>query len=175
MTDTEVLACTSISSIFTLLCKSHLRWASHISQIKDDRILKKLLCGELKCGRNVVERLKKRYKDSMKETLKAYKMNPDSWEVYPINFSIWCFAISSKCWVPQKNGEYTISGKQWSKYSRRFQEIKINTGGSRLSQIFWEHENQSGLLVIRLIYSKLYRKMENKFWKKKSGLSGNPA
>ena len=48
------------------------------------------------------------------------------------------------------------------------------TGGSRLSQIFWEHENQSGLLVIQLIYIKLYSKMENKFWKK-SGLSGNPA
>ena len=40
------------------------------------------------------------------------------------------------------------------------------TGGSRLSWIFWEHENQSGLLVIWLIYIKLYRKRETKFWKK---------
>ena len=44
------------------------------------------------------------------------------------------------------------------------------TGGSRLSQIFWEHENQSSLLVIQLIYIKLYRKLyrkkETKFWKK---------
>ena len=52
---------------------------------------------------------------------------------------------------------------------------KIITGGSRLSWIFWEHENQSGLLVIQLIYIKLYRKKETKFWKKKSGLSGNLA
>ena len=49
------------------------------------------------------------------------------------------------------------------------------TGGSRLSWIFWEHENQSGLLVIWLIYIKFYRKEETKFWKKKSGLSRNPA
>ena len=49
------------------------------------------------------------------------------------------------------------------------------TGGSCLSRIFWEHENQSGLLVIWLIYIKLYMKMENKFWEKKSRLSGNPA
>ena len=41
-----------------------------------------------------------------------------------------------------------------------------STGGSRLSRIFWEHENQSGLLVIQLICIKLYREMENKFWKK---------
>ena len=34
---------------------------------------------------------------------------------------------------------------------------------------FWEHENQSGLLVTRLIYIKLYSKMENKFWKKNPG------
>ena len=44
-----------------------------------------------------------------------------------------------------------------------------NTGGSRLSQIFCEHENQSGLLVIQLIYIKLYRKKETKFWKKNLG------
>ena len=40
------------------------------------------------------------------------------------------------------------------------------TGGSHLSRIFWEHENQSSLLVIWLIYNKLYRKKETKFWKK---------
>ena len=44
--------------------------------------------------------------------------------------------------------------------------IEYCTGGSCLSWIFWEHENQSGLLVIRLIYIKLYRKKETKFWKK---------
>ena len=56
------------------------------------------------------------------------------------------------------------------------QQLQIcYTGGSRLSQIFWEHDNQSSLLVIWLIYIKLYRKKETKFWRKKSGLSGNPA
>ena len=54
-------------------------------------------------------------------------------------------------------------------------KTKFNTDGSCLSWIFWERENQSGLLVIRLIYIKLHRKKETKFWKKKSGLSGNPA
>ena len=42
------------------------------------------------------------------------------------------------------------------------------TGGSHLSWIFWEHENQSGLLVMQLIYIKLYRKKETKFWRKKN-------
>ena len=42
----------------------------------------------------------------------------------------------------------------------------FGTGGSCLSRIFWEHENQSNLLVIWLIYIKLYRKKETKFWEK---------
>ena len=46
------------------------------------------------------------------------------------------------------------------------------TGGSHLSQIFWEHENQSSLLVIQLIYIKLYRKKETKFWRKKIWAKG---
>ena len=35
--------------------------------------------------------------------------------------------------------------------SNRFDK-NSDTGGSHLSRIFWEHENQSGLLVIWLIY-----------------------
>ena len=37
---------------------------------------------------------------------------------------------------------------------------------------FWEHENQSALSVIWLIYIKLYRKKEEKIWAKwESGLT----
>ena len=47
------------------------------------------------------------------------------------------------------------------------------TGGSRLSQIFWEHENLSGLSVIWLIstkiYIKLYKEKENKILAKNPG------
>ena len=50
----------------------------------------------------------------------------------------------------------------------------VNTGGSRLSQIFWEHEILSGLSVIWLIYIKFYKEKEKKSGKK-SRLSRNPA
>ena len=43
---------------------------------------------------------------------------------------------------------------------------KLNTGGSHVSWIFWEHENQFSLLVIWLIYIKLHRKKGKKFGKK---------
>ena len=40
-----------------------------------------------------------------------------------------------------------------------------DTGGSCLSQIFWEHEILSGLSVIWLIYIKLYKEKEIKMSK----------
>ena len=44
-----------------------------------------------------------------------------------------------------------------------------STGESCLSQIFWEHENQSSLSVIWFIYIKLYRKKEEKILAKNVG------
>ena len=58
-------------------------------------------------------------------------------------------------------------------FSSHNHQNKIHTGGSCLSQIFWEHENLSGLSVIWLIYIKLWGK--GKKIGKKSVSSGNPA
>ena len=57
----------------------------------------------------------------------------------------------------------------WAKQESSLTAVQLKQdppGGSHLSQIFWEHENQSSLSVIWLIYIKLYRKKETKFWKK---------
>ena len=40
------------------------------------------------------------------------------------------------------------------------------TGGSHLSQIFWEHEILSCISVIWLIYIKLYKEKEKENWQK---------
>ena len=51
--------------------------------------------------------------------------------------------------------------------------VKMYTGGSHLSRIFWEHENLPGLSV--LIYIKLNKEKKKNNFGKKSELSGNPA
>ena len=50
----------------------------------------------------------------------------------------------------------------------------VDTGGSCLSQIFWEHENLSGLSVLWLIYIELYKEKEKNVGKNQR-LSGNLA
>ena len=81
-------------------------------------------------------------------------ISPSIWQSY-INAILDCLETRKHCEVIMDNLLLFTPTK------------KAHTGGSRLSQIFWEHENQSSLLVIRLIYIKLYRKKETKFWRKK--------
>ena len=73
-----------------------------------------------------------------------------------------------------------LSSPSMSKSSlqQRILTLKLNTGGPHLSQIFWEHENLSGLSVIWLISMisvLIYIKLYKYDFGKTSGLSGNPA
>ena len=51
--DTEVLARAGLPSIHTLLKKSQLCWAGHVARMQDDRLPKKLMFGELQCGKRL--------------------------------------------------------------------------------------------------------------------------
>jgi hypothetical protein len=54
----------------------------------DHRLPKKLLFGELQKGKCARGAPKKRFKDSLKASLKAFSINPDSWEA----------AAQDRCW-----------------------------------------------------------------------------
>ncbi len=55
-----------------LLKKAQLRW--------DERLPKRLLYGELSEGRRSTGSQRKRYKESLKSSLKAFDINNESWE-----------------------------------------------------------------------------------------------
>ena len=78
--DTKVLERSGLTSIQTLLRKNKVRWVGHVTRMGDERIPKKLLYGQLKEGKRSVGRQKKRYKDTLKESLKDFKIEPSSWE-----------------------------------------------------------------------------------------------
>ena len=73
---TEVLTRAGVPSIPTILMKSQLRWAGHVAPMPDCRILKKVLFGDLREGKHAHGGQKKRYKDSLKVSLKAFAVNP---------------------------------------------------------------------------------------------------
>ena len=60
--------------------KAQLRWAGHVSRMPDDRIPKQLLYGELGHGKRTVGGQRKRFKDSLKVSLKGFNISTESWE-----------------------------------------------------------------------------------------------
>ena len=80
MPDTEVLRSPGSLSIHTILMKSQIRWAGHVVRMLDHRLPKHLPCGELQQGRRTQGDQRKRLKDTLKASLKAFSINPDTWE-----------------------------------------------------------------------------------------------
>ena len=87
--DTAVLRLAECSSIETLVLKNQLRWAGHVVRMKDVRIPKQLFYGELRNGKRPQHKPKKRFKDCIKNNLKAFKIPVEDWEDSAINRKEW--------------------------------------------------------------------------------------
>ena len=67
-------------SIHTILKKSQLRWAGQVTRMPDYRLPQKILYGELKTDNCLHGGQKKRFKDTIKVSLKCFSIDMDSWE-----------------------------------------------------------------------------------------------
>ena len=74
--DTEVLKRAGMQSIHTLLKLAQLRWTGHVTRMPDERLPKKILYG----GKRSHGGQKKRYKDTLKASLKDFNIPTESWE-----------------------------------------------------------------------------------------------
>ena len=76
-----------------MLIKSRLRWAGHIVRMPDHRPPKKLLFGELQEGKRFRSVPNKRFKDSLKASLKTFTIDQNSWEAEAQDRCGWRAAI----------------------------------------------------------------------------------
>ena len=81
--NTPVLELCEIEGIEALLIKSQLRWAGHVTIMKENRIPKALFYGELVGGQH------KKYKDVLKYNLKACDIPIETWERQALNHPEW--------------------------------------------------------------------------------------
>jgi hypothetical protein len=87
--NSDVLAKADLPSIHSILMKSQLRWAGHVVRMTDDRLPKQLLYGELSSGKRSRGGQKKRFKDSLKSSLKAFEIDWNSWEQMALDRPQW--------------------------------------------------------------------------------------
>ena len=99
----------------------------------------KCLLSMLTCMLGSVKGVKRTFGEGYKEHLKA----PSAIHHH-----------SSQTGHTTNHNNFQIIGREGHNLARNIKEsiyIRVNTGGSHLSRIFWEHENLSGLSIIQLI------------------------
>ena len=78
--DTEVLKKAKMQSVHTLLKLAQLRWTGHVTRMPDERLSKKVLYEEVQEGKRSQGDQEKRYKDTLKASLKDFNIPTESWE-----------------------------------------------------------------------------------------------
>ena len=72
--DTEILKRAGMQSVHTLLKLAQLSWTGHVTRMPGESLPKKILYGELQIGG-----LKKRYKDTLKASLRDFNIPTEKW------------------------------------------------------------------------------------------------
>ena len=69
-----------MQSVHILLKLAQLRWTGYVTRMPEERLPKKLLYGDLEMGKRSHGGQKKRYKDTLKASLKDFNLPTESWE-----------------------------------------------------------------------------------------------
>ena len=89
----EILRRAELTGIEAMLNLAQLRWSGHVTRMDDSRLLKQLFHAELSTGKRHKVGQRKRYKDVLKSTLKAYNIPVDEWQALAQDRPAWRAAI----------------------------------------------------------------------------------
>ena len=78
-----------MQSMYSPLKLAQLRWTGHVTRMPDERLPKKVFHGELQVGKRPQGGQKKRYKDTLKASLKDFNILPESWEQIALDRAKW--------------------------------------------------------------------------------------
>ncbi|BHF79473.1 hypothetical protein SprV_0702259300 [Sparganum proliferum] len=101
--DTEVLERTGILSIYTILRQMQLRWSGHLVLMDDERLPKRLFYGDVATGSRRQGGQIRRYKDTLKSSLKRLQINPTNWEELAHDRPTWRRAVKTGAAIYEAN------------------------------------------------------------------------
>ena len=89
VTNQEVLRRAALPGIEALIMQAQLRWSGHVMRMQDSRLPKQLFCSELVRGTRKQGGQTKRYKDTLKQSLRACNIPITGWEGLAANRTAW--------------------------------------------------------------------------------------
>ena len=110
-----------MQNIHTVLKLAQLLWTGHVLRMPDKQLPKKVFHGELKEGKRSQGGQKKRYKDTLKDTLKDFDIPMGPWESTAQERSKWRGLINKKAALYEK--------KRICETERKRRERNANTNG----------------------------------------------
>ncbi|BHF79977.1 hypothetical protein SprV_0702310100 [Sparganum proliferum] len=101
--DTDVLERTGILSIYAMLRQIQLRWSGHLVRMDNERLPKRLFYGEVATGSRRQGRPFRRYKDTLKSSLKRLQINPTNWEELALDRPTWRRTVKTGAAIYEAN------------------------------------------------------------------------
>ncbi|BHF71311.1 hypothetical protein SprV_0401436700 [Sparganum proliferum] len=101
--DTDVLKRTGILSIYTMLRQMQLRWSGHLGRMDDERLPKRLFYGDVATGSRRQGGQIRRYKDTLKSSLKRLQINPTNWEELALDRPTWKRTVKTGAAIYEAN------------------------------------------------------------------------
>nr|VZI27973.1 unnamed protein product [Spirometra erinaceieuropaei] len=87
--ETDVLERTGMLSIYSMLRQMQLRCSGHLVRMDDERLPKRLFYGDVAAGSRRQGGQIRRYKDTLKSSLKRLQINPTNWEELACDRPTW--------------------------------------------------------------------------------------
>ena len=89
ITNNEVLQRAKMDSIEAMLMRTQLRWVGHVQRMSVDRMPNKNFYSKLSSGARNRGGERKRFKDTLKQTLKLTYINTETWHALAENRTAW--------------------------------------------------------------------------------------
>nr|VZI44769.1 unnamed protein product [Spirometra erinaceieuropaei] len=116
--DTEVLERTGILSIYAILKQMQLRWSGHLVRMDDERLPKRLFYGDVSTGSRRQGGQIRRYKDTLKSSLKRLQINPTNWEELARDRPTWRRTVKTGAAIYEANRIAAAKAKREARKSQ---------------------------------------------------------
>nr|VZI17359.1 unnamed protein product [Spirometra erinaceieuropaei] len=116
--DTEVLERTGMLSIYSMLRQMQLRWSGHLVRMDDERLPRRLFYGDVATGSRRQGGQIRRYKDTLKSSLKRLQINPTNWEELALDRPTWRRTVKTGAAIYEANRIAAAKAKREARKSQ---------------------------------------------------------